>query len=260
MNIDWVGALSDDQFVFDSEKCTLTLTVKVKLTFLDEPEYRAKWENFEEKKQFWEKLKGKVESTFNSNVYKLVPSRVEPKSFFLASQNQPCCEECPCGGGVVMKLRVTSVQSGSADWSLKVYAGNSKAGGRNRPASSGVGFPASGKLYKDSNEDATFLLWERADGTGVYGTQTPSVHEFGHALGLHHPGRGKRILVWGFIPWRRGGNDPESYRYVGLDENGNVVNGLTDLMGLGKGLRPFYFALWRENMNSRYEHCVYQFS
>ena len=41
------------------------------------------------------------------------------------------------------------------------------------------------------------------------------------------------------------------------DRHGNVVNGATDLMGLGMGLRPFYFNKWKEALNSKHNKCNY---
>ena len=63
--------------------------------------------------------------------------------------------------------------------------------------------------------------------------QIPALHEFGHSLGLEHPG----INV---------GNQNDSYTYQGIDQYFNEVDGTVDLMGTGNGVRPFYFQEWEE--------------
>ncbi len=241
-NWDVLGMIEDKQFHFEESSCTLTLNVKIKIKYNDEKKYNAVWSESSRAK-FWADLKGNIESLFNSSQYKLIPTQTQqsPSSSIFA-QNQSFCKKCPCPKGVELRLELHQVASGENDWSLKAYAGTSRQGDKFRPASSGVGFPTSGVLYSDSNLP-----------TGNK-QQVPSAHEFGHALGLNHPGRGLwfekgKIYIFG--------NTPEAYSHAGIDVNGNTVNGAVDLMGQGMGLRPFYFALWQENMNGRYQNCTY---
>ncbi|MFN4943990.1 MAG: hypothetical protein ACK40T_04610, partial [Akkermansiaceae bacterium] len=91
-------------------------------------------------------------------------------------------------------------------------------------------------------DEADVIAVNKGGAPGV--TQVPAVHEFGHALGLQHPGNN----IDGVL---------DEYGYVGKDENGNDVDGSVDLMGSGSGLRPFYFNKWKEKINKEYP-CDYQ--
>ncbi|MFB3892958.1 MAG: hypothetical protein ACE15C_13145, partial [Phycisphaerae bacterium] len=81
---------------------------------------------------------------------------------------------------------------------------------------------------------------------GVF--QQPVVHEFGHVIGIGHPGAG--IL------------GADAYKHKGKDFWGRDVDGMVDLMGVGMGLRPFYFDKWKDHLNSKYSNwfcgCDYE--
>jgi hypothetical protein len=72
-------------------------------------------------------------------------------------------------------------------------------------------------------------------------------HEIGHHLGLDHPGAG--------LPR----DQVDEYAYRGQQpfgpHRGEPVDGATDLMGNGRGLRNFYFSAWAAELKRRYPPC-----
>ena len=92
-------------------------------------------------------------------------------------------------------------------------------------------------------------------------------HEFGHALGLMHPGqeiiKGPIRVNYGEKgPYMTGSKEKPvtsgaRYAYIGWDIWNRWVNGETDLMGLGLAMRAFYFEHWYKKLNSKYKGCRY---
>lgn len=180
------------------------------------------------KQMFSAKLKKQIEDTFNNNAFKMVPS------------GQPANSCCKCASGITPILEIEMVAGGwlvSSDWAISVKANLQK------------------DFITSSNNQG--LWWnsgslDEDDVRPVYkggsGNQLGGVHEFGHAIGLDHPGDEKRPP---------GGFNFSEYSYQGTDKNGNAVDGNVDLMGEGMGLRPFYFNSWMEYMNKQNKDCQY---
>ena len=236
--IDFLGNVS---FVFDKKNCNLQLNVKVRLTFIDEE--TVSW-NSQSQQDYRTNLKIAIEGIFNSNKYKLL------------SKNT-CC---PCYIGIKMSVNINYVESwyNLPDWHTKVYAGD---GGMDekRLASSGVGFyllfPTKGKLYANSYKKNVSKLSRQKDGSikVIRNGQIPAAHEFGHALGLNHPGKG-------IADDKNNSNVTPGttvYNHVGEDIMNRKVDGRVDLMGEGNGLRPFYFDLWKNYINKQNKYCNY---
>lgn len=92
-------------------------------------------------------------------------------------------------------------------------------------------------LVETDNKPSTHV---GRDGKTKY-QQIASVHEFGHLIGLNHPNHGLGNHESG---------DREDYLTPsdGKDENGReVAEG--DLMGVGMGMRAFYFEAWEKKAN-----------
>ncbi len=116
----------------------------------------------------------------------------------------------------------------SEDWEVKVKANPT---GR---------FMVSSNRGSHGNLDEADNTPIAKDGSAPGYKNPPTIHEFGHFLGLDHPGKGKVGMLW----WK--GNE---YTYVGEDKHGNAVNGPEDLMGAGSEMRPFYFEKWADWLN-----------
>ena len=79
-------------------------------------------------------------------------------------------------------------------------------------------------------------------------------HEFGHFLGLKHPGHMVYDTNWIHLP-----NHGDTYTYVGQDYHGRPVEGTYDLMGHGQpkdpnqpfsfSMQPFYYNRWLAALN-----------
>jgi hypothetical protein len=103
------------------------------------------------------------------------------------------------------------------------------------------------KVYAKANSTND---WIRSYANGWYGMLDEidvtwrngqvAAHEFGHSIGLNHPGS----WVWG-----------DEYRHTGRDFWGRDVDGGRDLMGEGTDLRPFYFDHWVNEINANEESC-----
>lgn len=93
-------------------------------------------------------------------------------------------------------------------------------------------------------------------------------HEFGHNLGLTHPGVGlpiekrhlpdaaKALFAKNSDFKSSGINDLSSYIHTGTDRYGREVS-YHDLMGLYGGMREFYFEKWQNYMTELCENCAY---
>ncbi|MHC5058198.1 MAG: RHS repeat-associated core domain-containing protein, partial [Planctomycetota bacterium] len=173
-------------------------------------------------------LKAYIEQVWNDRSKK---AAIFPKNKEYGLLFKACC---PCyAGGVEPTLNITVTPAGWEDLEVDLYETGQQA--TTKP---GIGWG--------------YYSWETVAPNNSPGTIG---HEFGHAIGLEHPGHG----LPGIDP-----NTIEEYDWVGEDENGNQVNGPTDLMGSGFGLQvgawdmqPFYWQKWADEMNDRYPYCDY---
>ncbi|WZV04042.1 hypothetical protein AAEX28_15475 [Lentisphaerota bacterium WC36G] len=206
------------RFDIDKQNCVITYKVLVQLLF------KGKWTEAR-KIAFRNKLKIAIESTFNSTNFKIKPKNKKDK-------DGNCC---PCPNGFSPKVKISFVPDGQwstdEDWEADVHANPTK-----KPMqSSNLG------KWADLDEDDLRPQPKPSSAPGV--TQLPAVHEFGHFIGLDHPGVG----VAG-----------DEYKHKGKDRNGNDVDGGHDLMGGGNQVRPFYFDKWKNKLNSKNSGCSYE--
>ena len=208
----------------DDKKCILQAAFKFKLNWI------GKWTD-PRKKAFTEALKRQIESAFNSNIFNL-KTRVK------------CC---PCSkSGFRVNLRLDIVDKGAADMTVDVLA-NPRDDYKLH-----ISHMATKKGYTNDVMDGKGgSELDEADPFNEYGrtSQPIAAHEFGHFLGLEHSGQ--EIVKYGGVP------DP--YHYKGKDRHGNLVDGNSDLMGVGSGLRSFYFKRWAYNLNAHNKNCDYTF-
>ena len=246
-------------FSFDEKNCTLTMYYKLEINYDDS---QGAW-NATDKATFALKLESQIENRFNSNTFKLRPKNKTGKCSHL--NNPPtasggygyvpriswCPCPCPCPNGISVKLNIGI----TADWEdADVEAGRSQAPeGSMLPTA-----PAGTTKVDDIGGDNMYLSYSDA----VKGSFTPigpgpkpgailqdtAAHEFGHLLSLRHPGAGQEEYHTPEMPDVMTLKHPQ-YFHEGTDIYGNNV-GARDLMGVGNGLRGFYFNQWRDYMNS----------
>jgi len=108
--------------------------------------------------------------------------------------------------------------------------------------------PSSGRSYGSINEATNNPIALQSSAPGV--TQIQSVHEFGHSIGLAHPGKG---LEGSWLTPSRLSPGADVYSHTGTDVEGRTVHGPTDLMGGGMGLRPFYYDAWGQALGEHIE-------
>jgi hypothetical protein len=82
-----------------------------------------------------------------------------------------------------------------------------------------------------------------------------AAHEFGHMIGLEHPGFHMPF------PGTKNGLVPENsvleYSWDKKDIFGHNVNGKKELMGYGAQLPAFYFDKWKDALNNKFPGCNY---
>jgi hypothetical protein len=213
----------------DTTACTLTANYSVGLAFLNGPD--SMWTQ-DRKNDFIKAAKSLIESEFNGNTFHIVPAVASYGHDLFGFRYWTTT--CPCNpGGLAPQIAInayeTDLNSRSDDWNAMV---------RSNPSGD----------YIRSHQDPEARLGDLNEHdvqleNGLY----PVVHEFGHSIGLLHPGSG----IAGIAP-----NSPQEYAYSGLDVQGRTV-GPTDLMGKGMGLRVFYFDRWLNNMTTNYPGCNY---
>ncbi|MBI3188494.1 MAG: hypothetical protein HYZ31_11605, partial [Gammaproteobacteria bacterium] len=101
---------------------------------------------------------------------------------------------------------------------------------------------------RTSSSNTSYGTLDEADNTAVTKagadpgvTQVPTVHEFGHFIGLDHPGEG---LEGGWFSDSQLSPGADEYSHTGTDVEGRTVHGPSDLLGSGMGMRPFYYDAW----------------
>ncbi|NEQ45463.1 MAG: DUF4157 domain-containing protein [Leptolyngbya sp. SIOISBB] len=210
---------------FNTRACKVTLTFKVQLLFED---HNGHGWTTARKNTFRNDFKRVIEQAFNNSAFRIKP---------LTNRSS-----CPCHGtGFEPAVRITFVPDGewssSEDLEATVRAN-----------------PGGAFLRSSANTTFGYATLDEADNTNT-GTQIPSVHEFGHFLGLNHPGHN---LEGGLFSSSRLSPGADEYSHTGTDEHGRTVHGPTDLLGQGMGLRPFYFEQWLRAVQNHYDRfCHY---
>jgi len=173
---------------------------------------------------FRSNFESSIESNFNNNAYVLKPP---------ASANDVLPQE-NIDQGYKPKLDIQLVPNGdtsiSEDWEVDV---SSNPTGEFRTSSSN-------RRYGTLDEADNTPVAKASSAPGV--TQVPAVHEFGHFIGLDHPGEG--------LDSDELSPGASEYGHTGTDAVGRTVDGPNDLMGGGMGHQPFYFDAWAEALDS----------
>ncbi len=140
--------------------------------------------------------------------------------------------------GYEPKVDISLVPDGdtsvSEDWEIDVES-NPSGGWRK---------PSSNRSYGDLNEASNKPVRLKSSAPGV--KQNQAVHEFGHHIGLDHPGKG---LGGGLFSSSKLSPGATEYSHTGTDAKGRTVDGPNDLMGGGMGMQPFYFDTWSEKLD-----------
>ncbi|UDQ98449.1 RHS repeat-associated core domain-containing protein [Lentisphaerota bacterium WC36G] len=203
-------------FDIDEDNCIVTLKIKFYITFT----FKGK-ENT--KVFFKKKLKEEIEKAFNGTRFKIKPKNKE-------NDGDNCC---PCSNGFSPKVEIS--YGTYTDYNFKIIVKDG-VGNRSNYVKGTAAYLAVGSIYPNNKGGTT--------------AQIPAVHEFGHLLGLQHPG-----YRW-YKPWNY--NEDTEYNHIGKDHKGRAVNGPDDLMGAGMGIRPFYFEKWQNELNKTYKDCGYE--
>lgn len=234
------GTISRRRLETNESSCRATMVYRVQLIFDDTD--ASTW-TAARKTAFRAAFRRTIQDTFNANSYAIRPAAATRESAWYESGDT---SPCPCAeSGFSPRVRIDLVPDGewstSEDWEVDVAA-NPTAGNFMRSGTT--------TSYGDLDEQDNTAVHKGTAPAGV--TQVPTVHEFGHAIGLHHPGRNLD---------GNAANGTAEYAHTGTDEDGHAVHGPTDLMGSGMDLRPFYFQWWVDELNSRYgSDCTYTIS
>ena len=228
-------ALHCKRFDTNESSCTATMTYLVQLLFKNKGS--DTWDAGR-KTTFRSKFKQSIESTFNANSFFIKPDVATYQSGLVLKEKK----SCPCATkGFKPKVQIDLVKddtwSTKEDWEVDVLAN-----------------PSGGEILSET--DTSYGTLDEADTTPIEKEgspagvkQTPAVHEFGHFMGLHHPGKG---LKGGIFSKSKLSPGADEYSHTGTDVKGRSVHGPTDLMGSGMGLRAFYFDNWKDELSSKY--------
>jgi hypothetical protein len=228
-------ALHMKTFETDATACTATIKYLVQLLFQDSGS--DTWDATR-KATFRNGFKQSIESSFNGNSFNIKPAVPSFNLTVFKSGER----SCPCvTQGFKPKVQIDLVKDGewstSEDWEVDVEA------------NSAGDFITSNSSRSYGNMDEADLTPEPKGGAPAGVTQVPAVHEFGHFIGLDHPGAG---LEGGIFSSSKLSPGADKYTHTGTDVKGRAVNGPTDLMGTGMGLQPFYFDNWRNELTRKY--------
>jgi hypothetical protein len=235
-------ALHCKRFDTNEADCTATMGYLVQLIFQDHE--KDTWDStsttkgLARKATFRSKFKQSIEDTFNGGAFLIKPDVASFQSGRVVKEEKPC----PCAEqGFEPKVHIDLVKDGEwstkEDWEVDVEANPSAQ----------VLESSSSTSYGTVNEADVTPVPKKSSGPGV--AQTTVVHEFGHFIGLDHPGEGLEGGVFSKSQLSPGANE---YGHTGKDAQGRDVTGPSDLMGSGMGLRPFYFDNWRNELNDKY--------
>lgn len=218
----------------DEGQCEIKGTFEAGFNFL--PTRTHGWTS-ERSATFISRAKQIIENTFNGNTFGLLPTSSRETTNIVQDALEVLGVDysCPCQTNgfhptVELNARDMSVTQRADDWNVHVSA---------NPEGE---FRRSNSPAEETGEN--FGRLDEADVTSN-GNQVAVVHEFGHSLGLQHPGHNISGVS-------------NEYEYTGPDENGRTVDGPVDLMGEGMGLRPFYFQRWVNALNNQYDDCGYR--
>ena len=207
----------------DKSNCTTTATYTVQTIFKDHG--TDTW-TAARKRAFRTNYKRVVEAGFNANNY-----RISPLTRAVGSS------ACDCHGtGFLPRLEIqfTPIDDWSTSEDLEVDV---------------LANPSGSFIRSSQNTTFGYGYLDEADVINN-GRQTPAVHEFGHFLGLNHPGHG--------LSASQLSAGATEYSHVGKDQYSRDVDGTVDLLGQGMGLRPFYFNSWINHIKDEYNRfCMY---
>ncbi|WP_425395007.1 RHS repeat-associated core domain-containing protein [Aeoliella sp.] len=218
----------------NEQACTITMHVKVQVKFKD---YGGNSWTQQRQEEFLKKLRESIEGVFDN------PKGIGIHPLMSNVWRGTYTTGCPCfqkgfTPHVVLSFVPQGTSSISEDWSIGVWAN------------------PDGDFVQSSNWGSWGYLDEddvnptTKPGAAPGHDQNPAAHEFGHFLGLDHPGEG----LWS-SELSEGANE---YTHVGEDDCGNSVDGTIDLMGAGDGLRAFYYQKWADYLNKYYHDCKYK--
>jgi hypothetical protein len=224
------GALNCKRFDTNETACTGTMTYLVQLLYDDTGS--DTWTTAR-KTSFRSGFKSQIENTFNANTFAIKPAVSSYDDGWISTD----IKTCPCAtAGFKPRVQIDLVEddawSTGEDWEVDVAANSSGTFVRSK----------SGTSYGNLNEASNTAYTKGSSAPGV--KQVPTVHEFGHFLGLEHPGEG--------LAASKLSAGASEYSHVGKDKSGHDVDGGHDLMGGGMGLRAFYFDNWREELGKKY--------
>ncbi len=226
----------DETWDVDKANCVITRQIKVGFYFSNTRE--ISWldgdeDHLDRKRRFMEGFKRVVEKAFNNTKFKIHPARKIYYKFGLAKCN------CPCPNGLSVEVNINwttldkYLEKGNNDFAIDVLP----KGANRRKSKAQLGGPK-GWLLETDNQPTTHT---GRDPKKKF-QQITSVHEFGHLIGLRHPNAGRGTHDSG---------DREDYHTPkdGKDKDGRVVSE-SDLMGVGMGMREFYFDAWENKANN----------
>lgn len=179
------------------------------------------------KDHFQEEMRNQIENTFNAGTYSIKPNNTEYKDWLGQKKT------CPCPNGFDPRVGIVFLDSG--EWKVNVTA-NPTVTYRFLQSSTNV------------LDEADITSLDKKGTTTPNVVQIPVVHEFGHFMDLEHPGEGVKGV--------------DEFLNNTTDRHGRKVDGMVDLMGVGMGLRKFYYEKWETELNSHYTHwfcgCDYE--
>ena len=200
----------------DHKNCTYTLTFRVVII--------VRAENLAKDKEKYDRLspiyKKRVEAVFNGNNFKIKPT----------IKSKKLSECCPEGVKPLLNIEPVFTVSRGDKYDFILDVSNTPKGDQ--------------RAGTDVRENIIprMFVWD-----SDFSSNRPTfAHEFGHALGLNHPGHGivDPTTNKPIVP-----NSPEEYAYTGKDiHNRDVAK--DDLMGVGSNLREFYFEQWERELSN----------
>ncbi|KAA3298054.1 RHS repeat-associated core domain-containing protein, partial [Akkermansia sp. BIOML-A8] len=231
--IDFLGM--KPQFKFEKRQCSLTMQVKLIARAIPGSGLTVD-QSVEIRNQMVGHIKEVWNQVYTTDPYMIFPKKLDPA-------------KCPCCNGMKPLVNFINGSLDDYDLYLHIYKGDGRSSARPFPGYGHRIFPCDNGHMKYYPQDSNSHLFAPSPGF------VPA-HEFGHGLGLCHPGEGKssygvKVLLWG----NRTVQAP--YVYEGKDLKERLVNGREDLMGVGLGLRDFYFERWQQYLNQRCPDCEY---